>query len=51
VLHALGFDPVTLDALALRTGIDAAALSARLLTLELDGKVETLPGGVYRRLA
>ncbi len=51
LLCAMGFDPVVLDALALRMGADAATLSAQLLTLELDGKVETLPGGAYRRLA
>jgi DNA processing protein len=51
LLEALGFDPVAPDALAVRLGIDAATLSARLLTLELDGKVELLPGGWYRRVA
>jgi DNA processing protein len=51
LLQALGFDPVTLDALAVRLGLDAAALASRLLTLELDGRVEVLPGGSYRRVA
>jgi hypothetical protein len=31
VLAALGFDPVSLDALSARTGMDAATLQARLL--------------------
>ena len=51
LLAALGHDPVTLDALLARTGDSAAALSARLLELELEGRVARLPGGLYQRLA
>lgn len=51
VLEAMGFDPVDLDTLAIRCGFDIAALHAELLTLELEGVVETLPGGAVRRLA
>lgn len=51
LLQALGFDPVPLDELVARTGLDAAALQARLMELELDGQVARLPGGVYQRLA
>jgi len=50
VLQALGHDPATLDALAARTGLSAAALGARLLELELDGAVSRLPGGLFQRL-
>lgn len=50
VLLAMGFDPVTHDALAERCSLDSAALAARLLTLELQGKVALLPGGAYQRL-
>lgn len=50
VLSAMGFDPVDADTLGLRSGFDAAALQAHLLTLELDGVVECLPGGRYRRV-
>ncbi|WP_447125208.1 DNA-processing protein DprA [Glaciimonas sp. GG7] len=50
LLAALGFDPVSLDMLAARSGIDIARLNAQLLTLELEGVVEMLPGGIYRRL-
>ena len=49
LLTALGQDPVTLDALLARTGDSAAALSARLLELELEGRVARLPGGLYQR--
>jgi DNA processing protein len=47
----MGFDPVTLDQLALRSGQSAAALQGDLLLLELDGLVELLPGGAYRRIS
>jgi DNA processing protein len=47
---ALGFDPVGLDALMARTGLDAARLQAGLLELELAGAVARLPGGLYQRL-
>ena len=49
LLDALGHDPVTLDALMARTGESAAMLAARLLELELDGRVARLPGGLYQR--
>jgi DNA processing protein len=50
LLRAMGFDPVDGDALSQRTGMDAAALSGHLLALELDGLIEMLPGGRYRRI-
>lgn len=49
LLQALGEDPVTLDALLARTGESTAALAARLLELELEGRVARLPGGLYQR--
>ena len=49
LLAALGHEPVTLDALLARTGESAAALSGRLLELELEGHVARLPGGLYQR--
>ena len=51
VLEALGADPVGLDALLARTGLDTATLQARLLTLELDGQLARLPGGLFQRIA
>jgi DNA processing protein len=51
LLAALGFDPVTLDALAARTGWSAAELSGRLLGLELDGLVARLPGQLFQRVS
>lgn len=50
VLAALGFDPVSLDALVARTGIAPAVLQARLLEHELAGQVARLPGGLFQRV-
>lgn len=51
LLTHMGFDPVSLDALQARCGLDTASLQAQLLTLELDGAVGRLPGGLFQRLA
>jgi len=50
VLAVIGYDPVDLDTLATRSGLAPEALLARLLPLELDGRVAQLPGGRYQRL-
>ncbi len=51
ILDLAGFDPITFDELAGRAGLTADALSVILLRLELDGRVSSLPGGRYQRLA
>ncbi|MFM2057565.1 MAG: hypothetical protein RLY71_1950, partial [Pseudomonadota bacterium] len=51
VLEALGHGPATLDALQARTGWSTADLSVHLLSLELCGEVERLPGQLFQRLA
>ena len=51
LLHALGHDPVTLDALVERTGVAPAALNVRLLELELEGRVARLPGQLFQRVS
>jgi DNA processing protein len=50
LLDALGFDPTSLDALVARTGMGAADLNARLLELELDGRIARLPGQLFQRV-
>ena len=50
LLEGLGYEPVTLDALMARTGWPVTDLMARLMTLELEGRVARLPGGLYQRL-
>ncbi|MFG6489906.1 DNA-processing protein DprA [Roseateles sp. BYS78W] len=49
LLDAMGFDPVSLDALMARSGWPAAELSAALLELELDGEVARLAGQLFQR--
>jgi len=51
LLAALGFDPVSLDALQARCGLPTDQLQAQLLELELDGQLARLPGGLFQRLA
>jgi DNA processing protein len=51
LLAAIGHSPVSVDALALRTGRAAPELAAELTVLELEGRVERLPGGQFRRLS
>ena len=51
LLAALGYEPVGLDALIARTGLPAPKLQARLLELELEGRVGRLPGGLFQRVA
>ncbi|WP_338416611.1 DNA-processing protein DprA [uncultured Sphaerotilus sp.] len=51
LLEAMGWTPVTLDALQARTGLPTSALNHRLLELELDGHVVRLPGPLFRRQA
>jgi DNA processing protein len=50
VLDALDGAPTTLDTLAQRTGLTLGALSAKLLALELDGQIASLPGGHYQKI-
>ena len=50
LLAALGFDPLNLDDLCLRSGLTPDSASAMLLTLELEGVVSRLPGGKFQRV-
>ena len=50
LLDHVGFDPVDLDTLRNRSGLTIAELSAMLLTLELSGHINTIPGGLYQRI-
>lgn len=47
----LGFDPVDMNSLSLRSGLTIEELSAILLQLELDGSIAALPGGLYQRVS
>lgn len=49
VLTHLDYTPVTVDVLALRSGLTTSSLSSILLATELKGLVTALPGGRYVR--
>jgi DNA processing protein len=49
LLDALGFEPASVDVLVERTGLAADEVAAMLLILELDGRLESRPGGRYVR--
>ena len=49
-VDAIGYDPVTLDELVERTELTTERLASILLTLELDGRIEVLPGGRWVRV-
>ncbi|MBV8037080.1 DNA-processing protein DprA [Roseateles sp.] len=49
LLEAMGFDPISLDALMARCGWPAVELSAALLELELDGQIARLARQLYQR--
>jgi len=51
LLDCMGFDPVGLDALQARCGLDTASMQTQLLTLELAGWIGRLPGGMFQRIA
>lgn len=50
LLTHLGFDPTDVDTLCVRSGLTPDQVTASLLRLELDGRVESLPGGMYQRV-
>ncbi|WP_333903454.1 DNA-processing protein DprA, partial [Achromobacter insolitus] len=50
VLDALGYDPLHLDAVQARSGMDTASLQAQLVELELQGRIVRLDDGRYQRL-
>ena len=49
LLDAMGFDPVSTDMLVARTGLPPEAVSSMLLLLELEGRVSSVPGGLFTR--
>ncbi len=49
LLDALAYEPLSIDVLVDRTGLTAEQLSSMLLLLELQGQVESAPGGCYSK--
>ncbi len=50
LLAQMAFEPVTLDTLAVMTRWPVSSLQSTLLTLEMAGLIEVLPGGLYKRI-
>lgn len=49
VLDAIGFDPIGLDQIQARTGLDTPTLQVTLLELELSNHIARLPGGLFQQ--
>ncbi len=50
LLDAVGFGPVGVDVLAVRTGLPGELITSMLLVLELEGRVAPYPGGQFGRI-
>lgn len=50
LLKSMGYDPISLDLLVERSGLTTDYISSMLLQMELQGLVETIPGGMFVRL-
>jgi DNA processing protein len=51
LLKLAGYDAFSVDELVRRSGQSAARIHSALLTLELQSKIEVMPGGQFRRLS
>jgi DNA processing protein len=49
-LNAIGYDPITVDAIVAVTGFPIDEVLGQLTAFELDGLIASLPGGKYQRL-
>ena len=50
LLDQMGFDPIDIDSLCASIGRSAQQVTAELLRLELEGRIASLPGGLYQRV-
>ncbi len=50
LLDAVGFEPATVDVLAIRTGLSGESIASMLLALELEGRIASYPGGRFGRI-
>lgn len=50
LLEAAGHDPVSVDELSARSGMQTAEVQATLLSMELEGRMERLPDGRYQKM-
>jgi DNA processing protein len=49
ILDTMGFHPMSVDEMCTALKVGPASIAAELLTLELDGIIESMPGGKYLR--
>ncbi|MFK8069089.1 MAG: DNA-processing protein DprA [Gammaproteobacteria bacterium] len=49
LMEGLGYDPISVDEIVGQTGLTASNVSSILLALEIEGYVESQPGGRYTR--
>ncbi len=49
ILDVMGFHPISVDEICTTLKLGPEAIAAELLSLELDGIIETMPGGKYLR--
>lgn len=49
LLEKMGYEPISMDILSSRTGLAVNVLSSMMLILELNGMIESRPGGRYQR--
>jgi len=50
LLEKMGYDPVAVDEIVIRSGLTAEEVSSMMLILELQGNVASSPGGCYVRV-
>ncbi len=50
ILESMGYEPISLESLAIRTGIAIQRLQAELLDFELAGTVKRMPGSLFQRV-
>lgn len=50
LLHEIGFAPLSPDQIALRTGLPAATVAAKLSRLQIEGRIEEVAGGRFQRV-
>ena len=49
LMAVMGYDPISVDQLIAQSGLTAEAVSSMLLLLELEGTIQSAPGGRYSR--
>lgn len=50
ILKYLGYEPTPVDLIIERSGLSTEEVSSQLLVLELQGSIQTMPGGLYVRV-